>query len=48
MPLNVVRSNKLDAKLLITYYFKLAEMLKAYETFEHAVNSNAIEVNIDM
>jgi alcohol dehydrogenase len=48
MLLNVVQSKKLDAKLLITHHFKLADMLGAYETFGHAANTNALKVIIDM
>jgi len=48
MLLNVVQSKKLDAKLLITHHFKLADMLGAYETFGHAANTNALKVVIDM
>lgn len=48
MLLNVVQSKKLDPKLLITHHFKLADMLKAYETFGHAADTRALKVIIDM
>ncbi len=48
MLLKVVQSKKLNPSLLITHHFKLAEILKAYETFGHAANTGALKVIIDM
>lgn len=48
MLLNVVQSKKLDAKLLITHHFKLDNVIEAYETFEHAANTGALKVIIEM
>jgi alcohol dehydrogenase len=47
MLLNVVRSKKLDANLLITHHFKLNEVLHAYETFAYAAKTNALKVIIE-
>jgi alcohol dehydrogenase len=46
MLLNIVRSHKIDPKLLITHRFKLDRILDAYETFEHAANTRALKVII--
>jgi alcohol dehydrogenase len=48
MLLNVVRSHKLDPKLLITHRFKLDRILEAYETFAHAANTKALKVIIEI
>ncbi len=45
--LNMVRSRKLDPKLLITHRFKLDDILKAYDTFGHAGKANALKVLIE-
>ena len=46
MLLNILRSKKIDAKLLITHRFKLDNILDAYETFGHAANTKALKVII--
>jgi alcohol dehydrogenase len=47
MLLNVVRSGRVDPKLLITHRFKLASILDAYETFGHAAKTQALKVIIE-
>jgi len=47
MLLNVLRSRKIDPKVLITHRFKLDEVLKAYETFGHAATTRALKVLIE-
>jgi alcohol dehydrogenase len=47
MLLNVLRSRKLDPALLITHRFKLADILKAYDTFGHAGKTRALKVIIE-
>ncbi len=47
MLLNLVKSNKIDAKLLITHHFKFEQMLDAYETFSLAASTNALKVIIE-
>ena len=47
MLLNVVRSHKIDPKLLITHRFKLDRILDAYETFANAANTRALKVIIE-
>ena len=47
MLLNIVRSHKLDAKLLITHRFKLDRILDAYEAFAHAADTRALKVIIE-
>ena len=47
MLLSVLRSNKIDPKLLITHRFKLDQILDAYETFEHAADTRALKVIIE-
>jgi alcohol dehydrogenase len=44
MLLNILRSHKIDPKLLITHRFKLSGILDAYETFAHAANTRALKV----
>jgi len=46
MLLNVVGSNRIDPKLLITHRFKLDEILAAYDTFAHAAETHALKVII--
>ncbi len=48
MLLNIVRSKKIDAKLLITHRFKLDNILDAYETFGHAADTKALKVIIEV
>ncbi len=47
MLLRLLRSNKLDPKLLITHRFKLSGILDAYETFAHASRTRALKVMIE-
>ncbi len=47
MLLNLVKSNKIDAKLLITHRFKFEHMLDAYEAFSLASATNALKVIIE-
>jgi alcohol dehydrogenase len=44
MLLNTVQSKKLDPKLLITHQFKLRDIIKAYEVFQHAAKEKALKV----
>jgi alcohol dehydrogenase len=46
MLLDIVRSKKLDPKLLITHHFKFEQILEAYETFAHAADTKALKVII--
>ena len=46
MLLDVLRSKKIDPKLLITHRFRLSQILEAYETFGHAANTKALKVII--
>jgi len=45
--LNMVRSRKLDPKVLITHRFKLDDISKAYDTFANAGKAHALKVLID-
>jgi alcohol dehydrogenase len=47
MLLNILRSHKIDPKLLITHHFKLSNILDAYETFGHAADTRALKVIIE-
>ncbi|MEO7729572.1 MAG: zinc-dependent alcohol dehydrogenase family protein [Kofleriaceae bacterium] len=47
MLLQMVRSRKVDPKLLITHRFKLDKILDAYETFRNAATTHAIKVIVD-
>ena len=47
MLLKILRSHKIDPKLLITHRFKLDRILDAYETFAHAANTKALKVIIE-
>jgi alcohol dehydrogenase len=47
MLLNLLRSRKIDPKLLITHRFKLSGILDAYETFGHAAKTRALKVIIE-
>ena len=44
--LNILRSHKIDPKLLITNCFKLDQNLAAYETFANAAQTKALKVII--
>ena len=46
MLLNIVRSHRIDPKLLITHHFKLDNIVEAYETFGHAAETKALKVII--
>ncbi|WP_354361940.1 zinc-dependent alcohol dehydrogenase family protein [Undibacterium sp. GrIS 1.8] len=48
MLMNVVQSKKIDPKLLITHRFKLNDIMKAYDTFQHAAETQALKVIITM
>ena len=45
--LNILRSHKINPKLLITHRFKLDHILDAYETFGHAAKTRALKVIIE-
>jgi alcohol dehydrogenase len=47
MLLKVVRSRKIDPKLLITHRFKLDRILDAYDTFGQAASTQALKVIIE-
>jgi alcohol dehydrogenase len=47
MLLDILRSGKIDLKLLITHRFKLDRILDAYETFGHAASRKALKVIIE-
>jgi len=44
MLLKTVQSNKLSPNRLITHHFKLSEIIKAYDTFQHADKEKALKV----
>jgi alcohol dehydrogenase len=44
MLLKTIQSGKLNSKQLITHRFKLSEVLKAYDTFQHADKEKALKV----
>jgi alcohol dehydrogenase len=46
--LKILRSHKIDAKLLITHRFKLEKILDAYETFANAAKTKALKVIIEV
>jgi alcohol dehydrogenase len=47
MLINVLLSNKLDPKLLITHRFKFDQIVDAYDTFAHAAKTKALKVLIE-
>jgi alcohol dehydrogenase len=47
MLLNIVRSHRIDPKLLITHRFKLDRIIDAYETFAHAADTRALKMIIE-
>jgi alcohol dehydrogenase len=47
MLLKTVRSNRIDAKQLITHHFKLKDIMQAYETFGKAADTKALKVIIE-
>ncbi len=42
--LKMVQSNKLNSKQLVTHHFNLADIINAYDTFEHAAREKALKV----
>jgi alcohol dehydrogenase len=46
--LKIVRSRRIDPKLLITHRFKFDKILDAYETFGHAAETRALKVMIEV
>lgn len=46
MLLNILKSGKIDAKLLITHHFTFDKMLDAYDTFANAADTKALKVII--
>jgi alcohol dehydrogenase len=46
--LKIVRSRRIDPKLLITHRFKFDKILDAYETFGHAAKTGALKVIIEI
>lgn len=47
MLLNVLKSNKIDPKKLVTHHFKFDDILKAYDTFGRAAETHALKVIIE-
>jgi alcohol dehydrogenase len=47
MLLDILKSNKIDPRLLITHRFKFDQMLEAYETFGDAGRTGALKVIIE-
>ncbi|MFI5151858.1 MAG: zinc-dependent alcohol dehydrogenase family protein [Chitinophagales bacterium] len=47
MLMRTVQSKKLDAKQLITHRFKLSDIIKAYDTFQHADREKALKVVLE-
>lgn len=46
--LRIVRSRKIDPKLLITHRFKFDRIIDAYETFGHAAETRALKVIVEV
>ena len=44
MPKESVKEKKLDPQRLITHRFKLDQIIKAYDTFEHAAKEKALKI----
>jgi alcohol dehydrogenase len=44
MLLKTVQSQKLRPNQLITHHFKLSDVIKAYDTFQHADKEKALKV----
>ena len=44
MLLKTIQSKKLNSKQLITHYFKLSDIINAYDTFQHAAKEKALKV----
>ena len=47
MLLKLLRSHKIDPKVLVTHRFKLDQVLEAYEVFGHAADNRALKVIIE-
>ncbi len=47
MLFKTVQSKKIESKKLITHRFKLAQMIEAYDTFEHAAKEKALKVILE-
>ena len=47
MLLKMVRARKIDPKKLVTHRFKLANIIEAFDTFEHAAKTGALKVLIE-
>lgn len=47
MLLKTVRSQKLQPAQLITHHFRLSEIIKAYDTFQHAAREKALKVILE-
>ena len=47
MLLRTVQTGKIDPHRLITHYFKMAEILSAYDAFSKAADNQALKVIID-
>jgi len=47
MLFKTVQSKRIEPKKLITHRFKLDEMIKAYDTFEHAAREKALKVLLE-
>jgi alcohol dehydrogenase len=47
MLFKTVKSMRLEPKKLITHRFKLDQMIKAYDTFEHAAKEQALKVILE-
>jgi alcohol dehydrogenase len=47
MLFKTVRSKRIEPKKLITHRFKLDQMIKAYDTFEHAAKEKALKVILE-
>jgi alcohol dehydrogenase len=47
MLLDILRSHRIDPKLLITHRFKLSHIVDAYQTFGHAAETGALKVIIE-
>jgi alcohol dehydrogenase len=44
--LKMVQTGRIDAKKLVSHRFKLSEIIKAYDTFDHAAQTHALKVVI--
>ena len=46
--MKALESHKIEPEKLVTHYFKLSEIEKAYEVFSQAADHHAIKVIIEM